>query len=161
VSGPSLGPTQPPIQWLSGALTSEVKRPGREADQSPPSSADVKNTWSCASTTSYIFMAWYLAKNRETLPLPQTLGRNFGWGIGPYVHAANHFLVFEWFGQCAAETTVIGCFTLSFWTVSFVSRKDCKLDCFLQHSFRFEIGHSHQWLRLFLKLPNRAKLQLH
>jgi len=30
-----VGPTQPPIQWLSGALSLEVKRSGREADHSP------------------------------------------------------------------------------------------------------------------------------
>jgi hypothetical protein len=43
---PALGPTQPRIQW---ALSPTVKRPGREADHSPPSSAAVKNVWSCAS----------------------------------------------------------------------------------------------------------------
>jgi hypothetical protein len=37
-----LGPNQPPIQWVPGALSLEVKRPGREADHSPPSSAEVK-----------------------------------------------------------------------------------------------------------------------
>jgi hypothetical protein len=37
-----LGPTQPPIQWVPGTLSLEVKRPGREADHSPPSSAEVK-----------------------------------------------------------------------------------------------------------------------
>jgi hypothetical protein len=37
-----LGPTQPPIQWERGALSLGVKRPGREADHSPPSSAEVK-----------------------------------------------------------------------------------------------------------------------
>jgi hypothetical protein len=37
-SRPALGPTQPPIQRLPG-----VKRPGREADQSPPSAGEVKN----------------------------------------------------------------------------------------------------------------------
>jgi hypothetical protein len=37
-----LGPTQPPIQWVPGALFLRVKRTGREADHSPPSSADVK-----------------------------------------------------------------------------------------------------------------------
>jgi hypothetical protein len=36
------GPTQPPIQWVPGALSLGVKRPGREADHSPPSSAEVK-----------------------------------------------------------------------------------------------------------------------
>jgi hypothetical protein len=45
-----LGPTQPPIQWAPGALSLGVKRPGREADHSPPSSAEAKNAWSYTST---------------------------------------------------------------------------------------------------------------
>jgi hypothetical protein len=49
-SRPALGPTQPPIQWAPGGLTPAVKRPGREVDQSPPSSAEVKNSWSYTST---------------------------------------------------------------------------------------------------------------
>jgi len=36
------GPTQPPIQWVPGALSLEVKHPGREADHSLPFSAEVK-----------------------------------------------------------------------------------------------------------------------
>jgi hypothetical protein len=35
----ALGPTQPPIQWIQAALSLWVKRPGRKADHSPPSSA--------------------------------------------------------------------------------------------------------------------------
>jgi hypothetical protein len=42
----TLGPTQPPIQCEPGALSPEIKRLGREADHSPPSSAEVKNSWS-------------------------------------------------------------------------------------------------------------------
>jgi hypothetical protein len=38
----ALGPTQPPIQWVPGALSLRVKRPGREADHSPPSSTEVE-----------------------------------------------------------------------------------------------------------------------
>jgi hypothetical protein len=38
----SLGPIEPPIQWVKRALSLGVKRPGREADHSPPSSAEVK-----------------------------------------------------------------------------------------------------------------------
>jgi hypothetical protein len=38
------------IQWVPGALSLGLKRPGREADHSPPSSAEVKNAWSCIST---------------------------------------------------------------------------------------------------------------
>jgi len=41
-SRPALGPTQPSIQWIRGALSLGVKRPGREADYSPPSSAEMK-----------------------------------------------------------------------------------------------------------------------
>jgi hypothetical protein len=38
------GPTQPPVQWVSGVLYPGVKaRPGRDADYSPPSSAEVVN----------------------------------------------------------------------------------------------------------------------
>jgi hypothetical protein len=38
----ALRTTQPPIQWVPGALSLGVKRPGREADHSPSSSAEVK-----------------------------------------------------------------------------------------------------------------------
>jgi hypothetical protein len=50
VSRTALGPTQPPMQWVPGALSLGVKRPEREADHSPPSSAEVKNAWSYTST---------------------------------------------------------------------------------------------------------------
>jgi hypothetical protein len=39
------------------ALSPGVKRPGREADNSPPTSAQVKKTWVCTSTPPYAFMA--------------------------------------------------------------------------------------------------------
>jgi hypothetical protein len=40
----ALEPTQPPIQWVPGALSRGVKRPGREADHSSPSSAKVEES---------------------------------------------------------------------------------------------------------------------
>jgi hypothetical protein len=49
--------TQPPMQWVSGALSLGVEWPDREAEHSPPSSAQVKNAWSYTSTSSYVFMA--------------------------------------------------------------------------------------------------------
>jgi hypothetical protein len=38
----ALGPTQPPIQWMPGALSPGIKRPGREAGHSA-SNTEVKN----------------------------------------------------------------------------------------------------------------------
>jgi hypothetical protein len=37
-----LEPTQPPNEWVPGFLSVGIKRPGREADHSPPSSAEAK-----------------------------------------------------------------------------------------------------------------------
>jgi len=39
-SRPALRPTQPPVQWVPGLYRGKL-RPGRAADQSPPSSAAV------------------------------------------------------------------------------------------------------------------------
>jgi hypothetical protein len=38
----TLGPIQPPINWAPGAISPAAKRPRREADHSPPSSAKDK-----------------------------------------------------------------------------------------------------------------------
>jgi hypothetical protein len=42
-SRPAVGPTQPHGKSVAGAFSAVVKRPGREADHSPPSSAEVNN----------------------------------------------------------------------------------------------------------------------
>jgi hypothetical protein len=57
MSRPVLGLTQPPIQWILGALSPRVKRPGREVDNSPSTSAEVKKMWIYTSTLLYAFMA--------------------------------------------------------------------------------------------------------
>jgi hypothetical protein len=51
------------VQTCSGAHTvsssngkGEVKRPRREADHSPPASAEVKKMWTCTSTPPYAFI---------------------------------------------------------------------------------------------------------
>jgi hypothetical protein len=46
----ALGPTQPPIYWVPGALTPGLKRPERETNHSLPSGAEVNSAWSCTST---------------------------------------------------------------------------------------------------------------
>jgi hypothetical protein len=48
----TLETTQSPIQWVPGAISLGVERPGREADHSPLSSAEVKNAWRYTSTPS-------------------------------------------------------------------------------------------------------------
>jgi hypothetical protein len=52
-----LGPTQPLIQWVPGPLSPVVKLPEREADHSPPTSAEVKKMWTYTSTVPYSFTA--------------------------------------------------------------------------------------------------------
>jgi len=42
LSRPAVRPTQPPVQWVPGLSQGKVQ-PGRDADPSPPSSAEVKN----------------------------------------------------------------------------------------------------------------------
>jgi hypothetical protein len=66
VSRTALGTTQPPIQWvLLGAVSLGVKLPGREADNSPSSSAEVTNAWSYTSTPQYVFIAWCFVKHSD------------------------------------------------------------------------------------------------
>jgi hypothetical protein len=40
LSRPTLGPTQPPVQWVLG-LSRGSKGPGRDTDPSPPSSTEI------------------------------------------------------------------------------------------------------------------------
>jgi hypothetical protein len=54
----ALGISQPPIHWVPRALCPEEKQQVREADHSPPTSAEVKKTWTYTSTPSYAFMAF-------------------------------------------------------------------------------------------------------
>jgi hypothetical protein len=63
----ALGPTEPPIQSLPGAVSSGVKRSGRKAYHSPPSSAEVKNAWSFTSSFQHVLMAWCLIKQEVRL----------------------------------------------------------------------------------------------
>jgi hypothetical protein len=43
-SSQARGPTQPPIQWVEGAIFPRVKLQKREADHSPPPSVEVKKS---------------------------------------------------------------------------------------------------------------------
>jgi hypothetical protein len=57
---PALGSTQTSDQWVPGAPSLGVNRPGREAHYSPPTSIEVKKTWTYASTPPYAFAAYCL-----------------------------------------------------------------------------------------------------
>jgi len=83
------GPTRPLIQWVPVTLSTGVKWPGRKADLSPPSNAEVKNAWSYAYTPSYVFMAWLLVKHRDYFTFRVTL---FLWvrNIWYNRHRINH-----------------------------------------------------------------------
>jgi hypothetical protein len=61
----ALGPTQPPIQLVPGALSLGVKRLGREADHSLPSSTAVKIPRALPTVPQYAFMVWCLVKHRD------------------------------------------------------------------------------------------------
>jgi hypothetical protein len=70
-SRPALRSTQPPIQWVPGALSPGVKWPRREVDHSPPTSAEVKKIWIYTSTPIRLHgvVLNYLSTG-TTLPLP-------------------------------------------------------------------------------------------
>jgi hypothetical protein len=57
---PALRPTQPSIQWVLEAPFLVVKRQGREANHSPPSSTEVKNGGAINSLPPYVFVEWCL-----------------------------------------------------------------------------------------------------
>jgi hypothetical protein len=67
-----LGPTQPPIQWVPGAFSLGVKRPGREGDHSAASSAEVKECVELYldSPNTPSWRGAQLKSTGTTLPLP-------------------------------------------------------------------------------------------
>jgi hypothetical protein len=65
LSRSALGPTQPPIQRVLGALFPGVRGLELDACHTLPSSAEVRNELSYTFTSSCVFMAWYLVKVRE------------------------------------------------------------------------------------------------
>jgi hypothetical protein len=74
----ALGPTQPPIQLVSGALSLGVKRPGCEADHSHPSSAEVRNAWSYTSNPPIRLHARCLIRHRGSFIISITLVKRKG-----------------------------------------------------------------------------------
>jgi hypothetical protein len=64
----ALGQTQPSIQCVPEFFP-ETERPGRDVDQSHPSSTEVMNEWSHTSTPPYVFYEG----DRDNFTVPQTV----------------------------------------------------------------------------------------
>jgi len=58
-SKPGLGPTQPLIQCVTGALYPHVKWPSCKDDHQPPTVSRFKNAWGYSFILPYVSMAWY------------------------------------------------------------------------------------------------------
>jgi len=68
------GPTQTSIQWVPGSLSLVVKRPGSEADHSPPTSTEVKFAWSYASAPPIPLPRYISLRSKYSLFHVLTLG---------------------------------------------------------------------------------------
>jgi hypothetical protein len=53
----ALGPTLSPTQCVPGPISPGIKQLAHEADHSPPTSAEVKNSWSHTSIPPQVFTA--------------------------------------------------------------------------------------------------------
>jgi hypothetical protein len=109
-SRPALGPTEPPIQWVPGALSPGVKRPWHEADHSPLSSAEVKECVELHFHLRTRFMAWCLVKQRDNFTF--TLLDGGEWSVtrpGRFIPgeggAGTHW-IWGWLGPRASPEAV-------------------------------------------------------
>jgi hypothetical protein len=98
LSRPALGATQPPIQWVLGALCPRVKRPGREANHSPPTNAEDKKMWVYTSTPPYVFMAWWFTTSSDMNVLQTELSMTYRkykeWAHMPLeAHLISQFII--------------------------------------------------------------------
>jgi hypothetical protein len=112
----ALGPTEPPIQWVAGALSLEIKRPEGEADHSPPSSIEVKNVWSYISTPSIRLHGAVLSlKHRDIFKIKVKLVPclryvyEVCWATGISCYQFKDFLQLQnWFRKCLRPSLAPG-----------------------------------------------------
>jgi hypothetical protein len=65
----------------TGVISPGVKRPGREAYPSRPSSVEVNNAWSYTFTPQYVFMAWCLVKHTDRFTSLEGIARTQQTGV--------------------------------------------------------------------------------
>jgi hypothetical protein len=92
---PALGSTQPPIQWVLGALSPGLKRPGREVDHSPPTSSKVKKMWIYTSTPPYVFRDNFtLLLTSEFYFAVKIVFSSYLWVCWPFIYIYIFFFFF-------------------------------------------------------------------
>jgi hypothetical protein len=62
-----LGPSQLSVQLITEDVSSIIRRPERESDNTPPSSVNVSKTWRCTSIFSYIFKAQMVRRGSNAI----------------------------------------------------------------------------------------------
>jgi len=130
MSRSDLGPTQPCIQWVPRVLSLGVKRPGREADHSPASSAEVHRATpqlpQCAST------AWCSVKEKHRDNFTFTFYDDcFSYMNEVWLSSATR----EHVQKCASEPTWINtCLSLPQITISYA-----RFEAFMAMKIQVEI----------------------
>jgi hypothetical protein len=67
------------VKWIPEDISSKVKRPHREADQSYLPAGNLRNAWRQSSTPPYTFTSWRLIKHLHTLLTFSALLLNIFW----------------------------------------------------------------------------------
>jgi hypothetical protein len=87
--GPGTHPAPYPVG--TGGSFLGVKQSGREANHSPPSSAEVKNECSYTSTPQYVVMAWCLVMYRDNFTFTlKCWTATFLYGLGLFLPQNSH-----------------------------------------------------------------------
>jgi hypothetical protein len=67
----TLGPNEPPIQWVRGGSSPGIKQPWREADHSRPST-EIKNAWRCLYIYPYLSTLRQITDSRAVIMKSET-----------------------------------------------------------------------------------------
>jgi hypothetical protein len=103
-TGSGVHPAPYPVGTDAASLV--VKRPVHETDHSPPSSAEVKNAWSCTSASQYAFLSWCPVKKKHRDKFTFTFCLMSSWS-GTYLRRGITLLTpcVNWVALCWRHTT--------------------------------------------------------